>query len=71
MSCGFLKDGEEDQVSNSEMAAKDAKWKSIAGFALTNVYDPEKQGTKFDYFLLVVDSIKCVPNISCLWRSPT
>ena len=72
--CGFLKDGEEDQVSDSEMEAKDAKWKSIAGSALMNVYDPEKQSTKFDDRLLVADtalqSIKCVPNISCLWRSP-
>ena len=30
------------------MEAKDAKWKSIAGLALMNVYDPEKQSTKFD-----------------------
>ena len=39
-----------------------------------NVYDPEKQSTKFDDRLLVADialqCIKCVPNISCLWRSP-
>ena len=56
------------------MEAKDAKWKSIAGSALMNVYDPEKQSTKFDDLLLVADTalqcIKCVPNISCLWRSP-
>ena len=74
MSGGFLKDGEEVQVSDSQMEAKDAKWKSIAGLALTNVYDPEKQSTKFDDFLLVADTalqcIKCVPNISCSWRSP-
>ena len=31
MPCRFLKDGEEDEVFDSEMAAKDAKWKSIAG----------------------------------------
>ena len=72
--CGFLKDGEEDQVSDSEMEAKDAKWKSIAGSARMNVYDPEKQSTKFDDLLLVADTalqcIKCVPNIPCLWRSP-
>ena len=37
MSCGLLKDGEEDQVSHSEMKAKDAKWKSIAELALMNV----------------------------------
>ena len=70
MSCGFLKNGEEDQVSDSEMEAKDAKWKSIAGLALINVYDPEKQSTKFDDLLLVADTalqcIKCVPNISCI-----
>ena len=40
-----------------------------------NVYDPEKKGTKFDDLLLVADTalqgIKCVPNISCLWRSPS
>ena len=56
------------------MEVKNAKWKSIAGLAL-NVYDPEKQSTKFDDLLLVADTasqcIKCVPNISCLWRSPT
>ena len=50
------------------------KWKSIAGLSLMNVYDLEKQSTKFDDLLLVADaasqSIKCVPNISCLWRSP-
>ena len=72
MSCGFLKDGEEDQLSDSEMEAKDAKWKSIAGLALTN--DPEKRSRKFDDLLLVADTAlqcnKCVPNISCLWRSP-
>ena len=37
-------------------------------------FDPEKQSTKFDDLLLVADTalqcIKCVPNISCLWRSP-
>ena len=56
------------------MEAKDAKWKSIAGLALMNVYDSEKQSTKFDDLLLVTDTalqcIKCVPNISCLCRSP-
>ena len=74
MSCGFLKHDEEDQVSDSEMEAKDAKWKSIAVLALMNVYDPEKQSTKFDEIPLVAGTalqcIKCVPNISCLWRSP-
>ena len=50
MSCGFLKDGEEDQVSDSEMEAKDTKWRSIGGLALMNVYDPEKQSTKCDDF---------------------
>ena len=48
MFCEFLKDGEEDQVSDSEVEANDAKWKSIAGLALMNAYDPEKQSTKFD-----------------------
>ena len=38
------------------MEAKDAKWKSIAGLALMNVYDPEKQITKFDDLLLVADT---------------
>ena len=56
------------------MEAKDAKWKSVAGLALMNVYDPEKQSTRFDDLLLVADTasqcIKCVPNISCLWRPP-
>ena len=56
------------------MEAKDVKWKSIAGSALINVHYPEKQSTKFDDLLLVVDTalqcIKCVPNISFLWRSP-
>ena len=56
MSCGFLKHDEEDQVSDSEMEVKDAKWKSIAGLALMNVYDPEKQSTKFDDRLLVADT---------------
>ena len=74
MSCGFLKDGEEDQVPDSEMEAKVAKWKLIAGLALMNVYDPDKQITEFDDLLLLADTalpcIKCVPNISCLWRSP-
>ena len=61
-------------MSDSEMEAKDAKWKSIAGLALMNVYDPEKQSTKFDDLVLVAGTalqcVKCVPNISCLWRSP-
>ena len=74
MSSRLLKDGEEDQVSHSEMKAKDAKWKSIAGLTLMNVYNPEKQSTKFDDLLLAADTplqcIMCVPNISCLWRSP-
>ena len=74
VSCGFLKHDEKDQVSDSGMEAKDAKWKSIAGLALMNVYDPEKQSTKFDDLVLVADTalqcIKCVRNISCLWRSP-
>ena len=73
ISCGFLTDGEEDQLSNSEMEAKDAEFKSTAGLAQMNVYDPEKQSTKFDNILLVADTalqcIKYVPNISCLWRS--
>ena len=50
--CGFLKDGEGHQVFDSEMEAKDAKWKSIEGLALMNVYDPEKQNTKVDNLLL-------------------
>ena len=66
MSCEFLKDGEEVQTSDSEIEAKDAKWKLIGGLALMNVYDPEKQSTKFDDFLLVADTasqcIKCVSN---------
>ena len=70
VSSRLLKDGEEDQVSHSEMKAKDAKWKSIAGLTLMNVYDPEKQSTKFDDLLLAADTplqcIMCVPNISCL-----
>ena len=74
MSCGFLTDGEENQLSDSEMEAKDAKWKSIAGLALMNVYDPEKKSTKFDNLLLVTDTalqcIKYARNISCLRRSP-
>ena len=73
VSCGFLKHSEEDRVSDSQIEDKDAKWKSIARLALMNVYDPEKQSTKFDD-LLVADTalqfIKCVTNISCLWRSP-
>ena len=73
MFCGFLKDGEEDQVSDSEVEANDAKWKSISGLALMNVYDPEKQSMKFDDHFLVADTalqcIECIPNISCLWRS--
>ena len=74
MSCVFLKDDEKSQGSNSEMEAKDAKWKSIAGLALMNVYDPEKRRTKFDDLLLVSDTalqcFKSVPEISCLWRCP-
>ena len=57
MSCRFLKDGEEDQVSDSEMEAKVAKWKSIAGLALMNVYDPDKQIRKFDDLHLVADTV--------------
>ena len=61
VSCGFLKHDEKDQVSDSEMEAKDAKWKSIAGLALMNVYDPEKQSTKFDDLLLVADTaLQCI-----------
>ena len=56
MSCGFLKHDEEDQVSDSEMEVKDAKWKSIPGLEMMNVYDPEKQSTKFDDRLLVADT---------------
>ena len=41
MSGRLLKDGEDDQVWHSEMKAKDAKWKSVAGLTLMNVYDPE------------------------------
>ena len=71
VSCGFLKHDEKDQVCDSEMESKNAKWKSIAGLALMNVYDPEKQSTKFgDIFLVAgtaLQGIKCVPNISCLW----
>ena len=74
MSCGFLTDGEENQLSDSEMEAKNAKWKSIGRLALMNGYDPEKKSTKFDNLLLVADTalqcIKYAPNISCLWRSP-
>ena len=74
MSCRLLKYGEKDQVSHSEMKAKDAKWKLIAGLTLMNVYDPGKQSTKVDDLLLVADTalqcIRCVPNISCLWISP-
>ena len=74
MSCGFLTDREKDQLSDSKIEAKDAKWKSISGLAMMNVYDPKKQNTKFDNLLLVADNtlqcIKYVPNISCLWRSP-
>ena len=74
VSCGFLKHDEKDQISDSGMEAKDAEWKSIAGSALMNVYDPEKQSTKFGDLRLVADTalqcIKCVPNISCSWRSP-
>ena len=70
----ILKRDEEDKVSDSEMEAKDAKWKLVAGLALMNVYDPEKQITRCDDLRLVADTalqcIKCVPNISCLWRSP-
>ena len=51
MSCRFLRHDEKDPVSDSEMEVKDAKWKSIAGLALMNVYDPEKQSTKFDDLL--------------------
>ena len=64
----------ENQVSHSAIKAKDAKWKSLAGLTLMNVYDPEKQSTEFNNLLLPTDTllqcIKCVPNISCLWRSP-
>ena len=66
MPCRFLQNGEEDQVFDSEMEAKDAKWKSIAGLAFMNVHDPEKQSTKFDDLLLLADTalqcIKCISN---------
>ena len=38
-----------------------------------NVYDPEKQSTKFDDLLVADTALQCikyVPNISCLWRYP-
>ena len=70
MSCRLFKDGKEDQVSHSEMKVKDAKWKIFGGLTLRNVYNPEKQSTKFDDLFLVADTalqcIRCVPNISCL-----
>ena len=69
-SCRLFKDGREDQESHSEMKVKDAKWKIFAGLTPRNVYDPEKESTKFDDLLLVADTalqcIRCVPNISCL-----
>ena len=56
------------------MEAKDANWKSVAVLALMNVYDPEMKSTRFDDLLFVQDTasqcIKCVANISCLWRYP-
>ena len=68
VSCGFLKHDEEDQVSDSEMEAEDAKWKSIAGLALMNVYDPEKQSTKFDYLLLVAELLYSVLSVCQTFR---
>ena len=56
MSCGFLKHGEEDEVSDFEIEAKDAKCKSIARLALMSVYDSEKQSTNFNDLLLVEDT---------------
>ena len=47
------------------MKAKDAKWKSIAGLALMNVYGLEKQSTKFDNLLLVADTAsQCINPVS-------
>ena len=68
---GSLKDGEEDPTSVFERC----KVESIARLMLMNVYNPEKQNVhKFDDLLLVADtalqSIRCVPNFSYLWRSP-
>ena len=66
----YMQFEEEDQVSDSEIEAEDAKWKSITGLALIIVCDPDKQSMKFDDLRLVADTalwcIKCVPNISCL-----
>ena len=39
-------------IFDSEMEAKDAKWKLIEGLVLMSVYHPEKQSTEFDYLLL-------------------
>ena len=60
MSYVFLKDDEKSQASNSEIEAKDAKWKSIAGLALMNVYDLEKQSTKlmtFFWYQMLLHSV--------------
>ena len=74
ISSGCLADEENDTVAHSEIKAKEARWKSIAGLALMNTFNPEKQSTKFDDLLLVADTssqtIRCIPKVSCLWKSP-
>ena len=55
------------------MKAKDANWKSVAGLALMNVYDLEKQSAKFDDLLLVADTaLQCTKHFVFMevsWRN--
>ena len=57
------------------MKAKEAKWTSITGLALMDKYERNRNTTKFDDLLLVVEtclqSICCVQDVSLLWISPT
>ena len=75
ISMGHLEeDNSQDPIGFSETKAKEAKWKSIAGLAVMNMYDPLKNTTKYDDILLIADTelqaIRCIPSVSLLWKLP-
>ena len=75
ISMGHLEeDNIKDLIGFSETKAKEAKWKSIAGLAVMNVYDPLKNTTKYDDILLIADTelqaIRCSLSVSLFWKSP-
>ena len=72
---GSLNIDKEDPVTSAGVKAKEAKWLSVSGLALIDKYDRNRNTTKFDDLLLVADtslqSIRCVQDVSLLWKSPT